>query len=166
MNICPRRGAALPPRGGSARSTPSCGVALSVLRPIDAMASDASETQALAAAAAAPDRASTADVPMAVGGERQPADALAHLNALPAWLQWVLSLVLLAGMVAWLLLGNVAAGTIGAADCPLDAWLVPVVAGVIAGRSAVSQRCSTAPSVGHDFVCILPRSRAVLPLMR
>ena len=46
--------------------------------------------------------------------------------------QWLLSIGILAGIVVWLVIGNVAEGTIGEDDCPIDSWLVPLGGGVLA----------------------------------
>ena len=51
---------------------------------------------------------------------------------MPVAVQWLLSVVLLAGMVVWIIVGNTATGSIGTDDCELDSWLVPVAGGVIA----------------------------------
>ena len=55
----------------------------------------------------------------------------AKLNALPVAAQWAVSAILFVGMVAWLILGNVATGVLGQ-DCPLDSWLVPLLAVMLA----------------------------------
>lgn len=59
-----------------------------------------------------------------------------HLNALPVPAQWVLSVLLLGGMIAWIALGNVAKGTIGSEDCPTDSWAAPLAAGAVAYLTA------------------------------
>ena len=51
---------------------------------------------------------------------------------MPVAVQWLLSVVLLAGIVVWIIFGNTATGSIGTDDCELDSWLVPVAGGVIA----------------------------------
>ena len=55
-----------------------------------------------------------------------------RLNSkLPVVLQWLLSFGILAGIIVWLAIGNVAECTLGH-DCSLDAWLVPLGGGVLA----------------------------------
>ena len=71
-------------------------------------------------------------MPSALAAEPEPEDPLPHLNAMPVAVQWLLSLVLLAGIVVWIVVGNTATGSIGTDDCELDSWLVPVAGGVIA----------------------------------
>ncbi len=66
----------------------------------------------------------------------EPNGELSHLNAMPVPVQWALSAVLLVGMVVWIAVGNVATGSIGSSDCPLDSWLVPVLGAVIAYMNA------------------------------
>ena len=71
-------------------------------------------------------------MPSALAAEAEPEDPLPHLNAMPVAVQWLLSLVLLAGIVVWIIFGNTATGSIHPYDCELDSWLVPVAGGVIA----------------------------------
>ena len=52
-------------------------------------------------------------------------------SKLPVVVQWLLSFGILAGIIVWLAIGNVAECTIGH-DCSLDAWLVPLGGGVLA----------------------------------
>ena len=73
---------------------------------------------------------------MEAGFEAAPGSAAApaQLNALPVAAQWVVSAILFVVMVAWLILGNVATGSVGRddQDCPLDSWLVPLLAMLLA----------------------------------
>ena len=67
---------------------------------------------------------------------------------MPVGVQWLLSVVLLAGMVVWIIVGNTATGSIGTDDCELDSWLVPVAGGVIA--YGVLQPLSSAVQIASE----------------
>ena len=82
-------------------------------------------------------------------------DDLAHLNAMPVPVQWVLSVVLLAGIVFWIAFGNAATGSIGSDDCPTDSWLVPVLGGMIAYMTAYGFFGTAAPDIIKALVPLI-----------
>jgi hypothetical protein len=50
---------------------------------------------------------------------------------MPIWFQWILSAIILVGIIVWLAVGNFCDGVLGV-DAPVDSYLVPISSGVLA----------------------------------
>eukprot|EP01043_Picozoa_sp_COSAG02_P027577 COSAG02_NODE_1634_length_11565_cov_4.754666_7_plen_1593_part_00 len=72
-----------------------------------------------------------ASPPAHAGEVAKSAAQMAKLNALPVVVQWAVSAILFVAMVVWLIFGNAATGSIGIA-CPVDSWLIPLMAVLLA----------------------------------